>query len=268
MPARQSVKLAMEAYSKPSKENHKKHENSGFMLYWLIVFFVFFVQSYVTCLLQYMSVWYIEFVDLCWLLCEVRCLYCRMLFSWVPHEKTGSCIYVSTCGVCAGGFNKAKSISKQCVCIIRNQAVLTSRSHITEKYVVLPYRDLHCAFASLQGDAQRIWAYDIVHVAWDIPKSPASLQTSNRNFPHWCGTHCFPGETTPSYVEHFDSAFSLQCDCPGRLHAWFCELLCQVLVPLSGASPSKQQAYPLCSSTAEDHNMVWLPIAPSWMIHT
>ena len=84
--------------------------------------------------------------------------------------------------------------------------MLTSRSHITEKYVVLPYRDLHCAFASLQGDAQRIWAYDIVHVAWDIPKSPASVQTSNRNLPHWCGIHCFPGETTPSYVEHVDSA--------------------------------------------------------------
>ena len=31
MPARQSVKLAMEAYSKPSKENHNKHENSEFM---------------------------------------------------------------------------------------------------------------------------------------------------------------------------------------------------------------------------------------------
>ena len=132
--------------------------------------------------------------------------------------------------MCAGGFNKAKSISKQCVCIIRNQAVLTSRSHITEKYVVLPYRDLHCAFASLQGDAQRIWAYDMVHVAWEIPKPPASLQTRNRNLQHRCGIHCFPGETTPSYVEHFDSAFLLQCDCPGRLHAWFFELL--------GAGPS------------------------------
>ena len=63
----------------------------------------------------------------------------------------GSCIYVCTREVWAGGFNKAKSISKQCVCIIRYLAVLTSRSHITEKYVVLSHSDLHCAFASLQA---------------------------------------------------------------------------------------------------------------------
>ena len=60
-----------------------------------------------------------------------------------------------------GGFNKAKSISKQCVCITRYQAVLISRSHITEKYVVLPYKDLLCAIASLQGDAQRT-----EHMTW------------------------------------------------------------------------------------------------------
>ena len=71
-------------------------------------------------------------------------------------KKTGSGIYVCTRGVCAGGFNKAKSISNQCVCKIRYQAVLTSRSHITEKYVVLLHRDVHCAFASLHGDAQRL----------------------------------------------------------------------------------------------------------------
>ena len=27
-------------------------------------------------------------------------------------KKTGMCIYVCICGVCVGGFNKAKSISK------------------------------------------------------------------------------------------------------------------------------------------------------------
>ena len=48
-------------------------------------------------------------------------------------KKTGICIYVCICGVCVGGFNKAKSISKQCVCITRYQAVLISRNHITEK---------------------------------------------------------------------------------------------------------------------------------------
>ena len=135
--------------------------------------------------------------------------------------------------MCAGGFNKATSTSKQFVCIIRNQAVLTSRSHITQKYVVLPYRDLHCAFASLQGDAQRIWAYDIVHVAWDIPKSPASLQTSNRNLPHWCGIHCFPGETTPSYVEHFDMCFFITMRLPrqaARMILW---------AAMPGAGPSE-----------------------------
>ena len=65
-----------------------KFVHDCFMFYWLVVFLCFFVQSYVTCLLQYMSVWYIEFVDLCWLLCKVRCLYCRMLFSWVRSGCT------------------------------------------------------------------------------------------------------------------------------------------------------------------------------------
>ena len=34
------------------------------------------------CLLRYMSIWSIGFVDLWWHLCKVRCLYCSMLFSW------------------------------------------------------------------------------------------------------------------------------------------------------------------------------------------
>ena len=45
--------------------------------------FVIIVRYYMSYLLRYMSIWSIEFVDLWWLLCKVRCLYCSMLFSWV-----------------------------------------------------------------------------------------------------------------------------------------------------------------------------------------
>ena len=91
--------------------------------------------------------------------------------------KTGICIYVCICGVCVGGFNKAKSISKQCVCITRYQAVLISRNHITEKYVVLPHRDLHCALVSLQGDAQRT-----EHMTWYLLRE--KYRNPQRPFKH------------------------------------------------------------------------------------
>jgi len=48
-------------------------------------------------------------------------------------------------------------------CITRYQAVLSSRSHFTEKYVVLPYKDLNCIIASLQGDALRT-----EHISWHM----------------------------------------------------------------------------------------------------
>ena len=99
---------------------------------------------------------------------------------------------------------RQKSISKQCVCITRYQAVLISRSHITEKYVVLPYKDLLCAIASLQGDAQRT-----EHMTWymlrEKYRNPQRPYKQKNKLQHRCGIHCFPGETTPSYVEHVDS---------------------------------------------------------------
>ena len=89
-------------------------------------------------------------------------------------------------------------------CITRYQAVLSSRSHITEKYVVLPYKDLNCIIASLQGDAQRT-----EHITWymlrEKYKTPHRPYEQKNKLHHRCGIHCSPGETTPSYVEHVDS---------------------------------------------------------------
>ena len=53
---------------------------------------------------------------------------------------------------------------------------LINRKHITERYVVLPHKDLRNACSSLQGDAQQTLAYDM--------------------------THCSPEETMSSYDEH------------------------------------------------------------------
>ena len=43
--------------------------------------------------------------------------------------------------------------------------MLTSRRHITERYVVLPHKDLRNASSSLQGDAQLTLAYDMMITA-------------------------------------------------------------------------------------------------------
>ena len=43
--------------------------------------------------------------------------------------------------------------------------MLTSRRHITERYVVLPHKDLRHASSSLQGDAQLTLAYDMMITA-------------------------------------------------------------------------------------------------------
>ena len=47
--------------------------------------------------------------------------------------------------------------------ITRCRRMLTSRRHITERYVVLPHKDLRNASSSLQGDAQQSFAYDMMH---------------------------------------------------------------------------------------------------------
>ncbi len=43
--------------------------------------------------------------------------------------------------------------------------MLTSRRHITERYVVLPHKDLRNASSALQGDAQLTLAYDMMITA-------------------------------------------------------------------------------------------------------
>ena len=43
--------------------------------------------------------------------------------------------------------------------------MLTSRRHITERYVVLLHKDLRNASSSLQGDAQLTLAYDMMITA-------------------------------------------------------------------------------------------------------
>ena len=52
--------------------------------------------------------------------------------------------------------------------------MLTSRRHITERYVVLPNKDLRHAFSSLQGDVQLTLAYDMMITAAN--KNDGALQ--------------------------------------------------------------------------------------------
>ena len=54
-----------------------------------------------------------------------------------------------------GEFRSVQYTFKQLVCIMRHRAKLTSRRHVTERYVVLPHKYLFNEFPSVQGDAQR-----------------------------------------------------------------------------------------------------------------
>ena len=119
------------------------------------------------------------------------------------HEETDRCIYVCTHKVSGRGFNKSRSISNQHVSVIRYQAEPTSRSHITEICCPAPQTPTLC-ICFIAGRCPANWI--ILKITCFEKKTPeASIQPkTNKNLQHRCSMHWFPGDTTPSYVEHVD----------------------------------------------------------------